>query len=210
MRSSNVGSGFSVQGSGFSVRSGFWFVALAVSVAACSASPPRAAAQATQAAASAAADCVADATLPADARTAASTFQRAVESGPLFAAEGGRAAVESCRVAVAEGATSLDYRFRGGGSLHASTDPRLESSELAARFSAAPADDPDAILKRAERASFGDQGCGIDWKEAETREASDEKGATDRIYRGDSCNCQARVRRDGGGKVVALTLRSAC
>jgi hypothetical protein len=191
--------------------SGFSLVALAVSLAACSSSPRATASQTTQTAApSASPDCGAAATLPADARTAAATFQRAVESGPLFAAEGGHAALESCRVAVNEGATSLDYRFRGGGSLHASTDPRIESSELAARFSAAPAEDPDAILKRAERASFGDQGCGIDWKEGETREASDEKGATDSIYRGDSCNCQARVRRDGGGKVVALMLRSAC
>jgi hypothetical protein len=191
--------------------SGVWFVlAFVVWLAGCS-SPRATTPQTAQTAAPASSsDCVPAATLSADARAAAATLQRAVEAGPIFGAGGGRAAIASCRVAVEDGATSLEYRFRDGSTLRATSDPRIESTEQTVRFVAPPPEDPDAILKRAERAGYGDQGCGIDWNQAETREASDEKGAVDRIYRGDSCNCQARVRRDAGGRVVALTLRSAC
>ena len=35
-------------------------------------------------------------------------------------------------------------------------------------------------------------------------------GATETIYRGDTCNCQARVRKDKAGRTVGLVFRSAC
>ena len=217
-----MGSGFRVQRSRFPFSFEFWFsfwfsfgfwfwCAVASSLSACSGAPHAKAAQDTSAAtARAGVECTTAAPLSADGRAAASELERAIEAGPLFAAGGGRGSLASCRVAIDEGVVSLDYRFRDGGSVHATRDPRIESSEQAARFVAPPTDDPAAILKRAERAAFGDQGCGIDWTAGETRPATDERGAIDSVYRGDSCNCQARVRRDAGGRVVALTLRSAC
>jgi hypothetical protein len=66
------------------------------------------------------------------------------------------------------------------------------------------------ILSGTERAAFGTSGCGIDWKTGESRPVAGEPGASELVYRGDTCNCQARVQRNGSGEVVGLMLRSAC
>ena len=79
------------------------------------------------------------------------------------------------------------------------------------RLSAPPAEDPAAILMRTERAVLGSAGCGINWKTTESRSVSDgDPGRVETVYRGDVCNCQAWVRKDTGGRVVSLGLRSAC
>jgi hypothetical protein len=180
---------------------GLWFVA-------CSTSP-----RATQEPARSAAPVCAiagESTLPAEARDTVETFQRSVERGPLFAASSSRSPVASCRASVDAGMASLDYQFGDGGWLRAKRNPAIEYSDVEVHFAAPPAGDPLAILTRAERAAFGDHGCGIDWKEAETSPATEPPGAVDKIYRGDACNCQARVRSDASGRVIGLILRSAC
>ena len=78
-----------------------------------------------------------------------------------------------------------------------------------ARFASPLAEDAVALLTRVEQASFGTPGCGIDWRQPETRPASDDPKATESIYRGDTCNCQARVRSDAAGHVTGLVFRSA-
>jgi hypothetical protein len=180
---------------------GLWLVA-------CSTSP-----RATQEAARSAAPVCAiagEGTLSAEARDTVATFERSVESAPFFAASSSRSPVASCRAGIDAGMASLDYQFADGGWLRAKRNPAIEYSDVEVHFAAPPADDPLAILARAERAAFGEQGCGIDWKEAETTPASEPAGAVDTIYRGDACNCQARVRSDASGRVVGLILRSAC
>jgi hypothetical protein len=64
-------------------------------------------------------------------------------------------------------------------------------------------------LTDAEQAAFGADGCGIDWRQPETRPPDAER-VTETIYRGDVCNCQARVRSDTAGHVAGLIVRSAC
>jgi hypothetical protein len=152
----------------------------------------------------------AESTFTPQARDAVNTFQRTLEAGPLFAVFTGKAPVASCRIGFDAGTASLEYQFQDGGWFRAKRDPSIEYSDYEAHLGAPPAEDPVAILTRAERAAFGDAGCGIDWKESESRPAADMPGVTDTIFRGDSCNCQARVRKDGGGRVVGLSLRSAC
>jgi hypothetical protein len=149
-------------------------------------------------------------TLSSEARTAVAAFRESVESAPLFVATGGRSAVVSCRITMDDDAPSLEYRFRNGGSLTAAHDDRIEYTEQVARLAAPPSEDAVAILKRAERAAFGAKGCGIDWRHADKEAAGDQPGAVEMVYRGEECNCQARVGRDAGGRVVGLTLRSAC
>ena len=144
---------------------------------------------------------------PADA-AGLRALQRKLESSPLYmipAADEGLAAC-SIRLQVEE-VTVLEYRFRQGGWLKVTADPRIEYLEQNASFILPDGDTAEAILAGAERAAFGAAGCAIDWQQAETRTAG---GARETVYRGDVCNCQAIIRRDGGGKLLGLLLRSAC
>lgn len=116
----------------------------------------------------------------------------------------------SCRISADAGATTVGYRFRDGASLSEKVDPRIEYREQQLRLASPPAGDAVAILTSAERAAYGADGCGIDWQRPERHVADDDGAAIEQIYRGDNCNCQARVRRNAAGQVVALALRSAC
>lgn len=163
------------------------------------------------AATSAALECVpADAqSPPADANLLAS-LRRTVETGPVYALMARKAGVTSCRTRNESGRLELDYRFLDGGSLCVRHDPSIEYNDLEARFASPLAEDAIALLTRVEQASLGATGCGIDWRQAETRHVSDDPKATESIYRGDTCNCQARVRSDAAGRVTGILFRSAC
>jgi len=136
---------------------------------------------------------------------AAAEWRHSVERGPLFAIAAG-AGIEDCSIEEKTGVIDLRYAFRDGGWLHAKRDPRIEYTEREVRFASPLAEDPLAVLRRAEQAAFGAAGCGIDWRLSETEAQG---AASEAVFRGDVCNCQARVRREDG-RVVGLTLRSAC
>ena len=66
-----------------------------------------------------------------------------------------------------------------------------------------------ALLQRTERWAFGDKGCSIAWKNRPAMEADTTRGTREYVYRGDDCNCQARLVY--GGKILTgLVFRSAC
>jgi hypothetical protein len=186
-----------------------WCCALAVAcIAACSASP-----RATQTSTAAAIpSCTPENgfALQPDARETIASLKRAVEDGPIFAASAARTGVASCRVAYDGGVASIDYQLRDGGWLRAKRDAKIEYSDQEARLTTPLAEDAVGVLQRAERASFGADGCGIDWKEPESKPPDDDRSAVEKIYRGETCNCQARVRSDASGKVFGLMLRSSC
>ena len=141
---------------------------------------------------------------------AVADVRRAVEAGPLFQVVSGGAGATACAATTDAESVTLEYRFRNGGSLRATRDPSIEYTELIARFASPPAQSPVDIMQRVERAAFSPDGCGIDWKGVEEQKPSDDPGATERVYRGDTCNCQSIVRADTTGRVVGLTFRSAC
>ena len=72
----------------------------------------------------------------------------------------------------------------------------------------------DAELKelfgRIERQAQGSEGCGIDWAQQPEKAAGDDPSLTDELFRGDTCNCQARVRRNRDNRVVGLLFRATC
>jgi hypothetical protein len=105
---------------------------------------------------------------------------------------------------------TVAYVFADGATLRVTRDPTIEYSDQEAQFGAALTDDPVALLTRAEHSGFGSEGCGIDWQHAATEAAAEDAKSTEQVYRGEVCNCQARVRRNAGGKVVGLLLRSTC
>lgn len=137
-------------------------------------------------------------------------LRRSVENGPLFTIPAAAAGVASCHVRHDSSVIELEYRFKDGGWLHVKRDARIEYSEQEARFALSPKEDPMAILAAVERGAFGPNGCGIDWRQSETQPAADDISASESVFRGDVCNCQARIRRGSTGNVIGLTLRSAC
>lgn len=138
-------------------------------------------------------------------------LRRSVETGPLYAAAAAASGVvAACHVRHDSGVTALDYRFGDGATLHVERDARIEYTEQKARLALPLRESAVDILVRAEQAVFGIAGCGIDWRRPETQAADGNPGAIDMVFRGDVCNCQARVRRDAAGRVVGLALRSAC
>jgi len=174
-------------------------------LAACSAAPIGGGA-----AQSVAAECAKDGGLsPQDAEAGAS-LQRTVETGPLYAAIAGKANLASCRVGNDSGAATLEYKFSDGGWMRVTRDSRIEYSSHEVRFGAAYPDSAIEVLTRAEQAAFGTGGCGVDWRQPERSPAADDATATETIYRGSVCNCQARVRSDGAGRTLGLMFRSTC
>jgi hypothetical protein len=140
----------------------------------------------------------------------AAAWRGSVERGPLYGTASRASRVAQCSLHQEPGVVELQYRFADGSRLRAKRDARIEYSEQELRLAAGAAVDAPSLLGQAERAAFGEAGCGIDWHRPETRSANDEPGATDAVFRGEVCNCQARVRRDAAGRVVGLALRSTC
>jgi len=108
------------------------------------------------------------------------------------------------------GLFSFECRFFDGALLRAKHDVHIEYFEQEVQFLLPPTEDPVAILARAERASFGPEGCGINWRRSEIQSVKDISGITEMVFRGEVCNCQARIRRDAANNVIGLMLRSVC
>jgi hypothetical protein len=182
-------------------------VVSSVLVAACSTLP---AANQTQANAPAP-DCVVE----GNANTASqnsqvvSTLRQAVERGPLYEIAA-RSGVASCRIGQDSDAIRLEYLFRDGTTLRATRNLQIEYSDQELRLATPLGENPVPVLTRAERAAFGEKGCGINWRQPESKPAADNATVTETVYRGDTCNCQARTRTDAAGRVLTMSLRSAC
>lgn len=134
---------------------------------------------------------------------------RTVERGPLFGATIAASGIASCRLALDEGAIAVTYQSPNGNRLLVKRDERIEFTQQEAGFTVPPAEPPLAILMRAERSMFSPGGCGIDWQHPEAPDAG-AAGVETTTYRGDVCNCQARIDRGIGGRIVGLSIRSSC
>ena len=142
--------------------------------------------------------------------TLLSALQRSVEIGPLYATASAGSGVAACRIEHRSGAITLRYDFMNGGRVQGTRDARIEYSEQVARLVSPPAGSAVELLARAERMAFGVNGCGMDWRQPETRTTQAEVGATDTVFRGEVCNCQGRIRTNASGGVVELAFKSAC
>ena len=136
--------------------------------------------------------------------------QHVVESSPLYAIQASAASVSGCRISYKDKIIYLEYKFQNGGWFRLTVDPRIEYANREVRLVSPLVEDPVAILKRAEYKVFGAKGCGIDWLKQETQSALDDESATETVFYGEVCNCQARIRRDAGKRVVGLILRNPC
>lgn len=112
----------------------------------------------------------------------------------------------SCLAEVQQEKTTLTYTFPGDAQLIATIAPKIESSEQTIKLVHLETDVAIALLKRAETDAYPPDGCGISWTQGEQESTA---GSREMVYRGDTCNCQARLIYKGA-YVVTLVLRSAC
>ena len=115
----------------------------------------------------------------------------------------------TCSVDVQNGRTQLTFTFRHRAQLIVRTDPRTEFSEQEVELIHMDTAKAIALLKRAELDAYRPGGCGIAWTSGEEESPAGAAGTRETVYRGDTCNCQARlIYKDD--YVVNLVLRSAC
>jgi hypothetical protein len=140
----------------------------------------------------------------------AAEFRQRVEASSFYSAvvqQAGKA--QSCRIELAAQNISISYKFRGNASLEATIDPSIEYSNQRLQLGGISSKKAVALLKEEEADSFGHSGCGIRWNHPARQSSGAGGGLVEVVYRGDICNCQARVVYDGNS-VVALVLSSTC
>ncbi|HME69418.1 MAG TPA: hypothetical protein VKM54_06065 [Myxococcota bacterium] len=115
----------------------------------------------------------------------------------------------SCKLASSDGNVSVTYGFRGDAVLTGRTNEPIESSEQKIELPRMARTKAIALLKAGEKDSYAPDGCGIDWEQPEEEADTRDPASRDVIYRGDTCNCQARLKYRKGW-VVSLILKSAC
>jgi hypothetical protein len=133
-------------------------------------------------------------------------FKRSVESSPL-ARRLGRPV--SCDARADAGAIRLTYESHTGAKLEAHREPAIEFTEQRLSEKRMSGQAAVALLQRTERWAFGDKCCSLAWKKPPAREAGPTPGTRELVYRGDECNCQARLVY-GGNVLIALVFSSAC
>jgi hypothetical protein len=147
---------------------------------------------------------------PSELQSAYPPLRHRIEAGPLYQELQKRLGPpRSCARSVQAGGLRLAYEFPRSGALVAQIDPRTEFSEQRANIQGLDEAEAKSLLQSAETSAFGPTGCGLDWERPGTEEPGTYGGSSEVVYRGDACNCQARVVYDDE-KVIGLVLRSAC
>jgi hypothetical protein len=137
-------------------------------------------------------------------------FQERVETWPIYKELLLRLGeLERCGAKLSGENIALSYAFRNEAHLDASISPGIEYSEQHAQFRGLDGEKALALLKQSERDSFGEDGCGIDWNQPESESKEEHSSSRAVVFRGTSCNCQARLLYEGKA-VAGLALRSSC
>ena len=137
-------------------------------------------------------------------------FKRLVEASPFYRLLAARlGSPRLCVRDVTAGALRLTYEFLGGGRLEARTDPRIGLNDQRLALDGLSPSEAQAVLQATERDAFGQDGCGISWGSSPVREDAGGDETRELVYRGNVCNCQARlVYRQG--RLAQLGFRAAC
>ncbi|HUI83689.1 MAG TPA: hypothetical protein VL240_05670 [Candidatus Binatia bacterium] len=148
--------------------------------------------------------------IPAASRKQFAALQKRIEKGVFYRELIGRLGPpQSCNERLEGDTLALTWAFRGNARLEARIDTSLEFSEQRMQLSRLTGERALALLKAAEKDLYGDDGCGIRWKKPVSEKDASHPASWERIYRGTTCNCQARVTYRQKS-IVALLMRSAC
>jgi hypothetical protein len=133
-----------------------------------------------------------------------------VEAGPFYKELLRRKGKpESCEVVLDGDKITLSYAFRGKARLDAEVNPDIEFSRQGMQVRGISERKGLALLKETEKNFVGRNGCGVNWNRPAEELSGEQAGSRELVYRGDVCNCQARVIYEGGS-VAALIFSSAC
>ena len=115
----------------------------------------------------------------------------------------------SCSLNLEAGNISVAYTFRHHAGLVATTNPSIEFSDQTLVLPGMSVEKATDLLKGAEKESYTPHGCGISWDKPDSDGPGAKAGTREVVYRGDTCNCQARLLYEKNS-VVMLILRSSC
>lgn len=97
----------------------------------------------------------------------------------------------------------LAYTFPKRATLEAEVDATIEMSRARLVVPGLLEKEAEMLLREAARKEFGSaDGC-VDWSAPENEDGQ-------KIWRGEDCNCQARMIFKGTKRVVELIVQSAC
>jgi hypothetical protein len=148
--------------------------------------------------------------IPATAEPEIRDLQEHLKAGPFYrelVSQLGRSL--SCSIEFDAGKIGLTYAFRNHRQLIARIDPKIEFSEQRLEIRHMEMKKAIALLKEAEADAYRPNGCGIAWDHPAEESADGPGGSREAVYRGSTCNCQARVTYQNSF-AVSLVLRSAC
>jgi len=156
--------------------------------------------------------CLAEGTasLPADAQAQVQQLQQTVEAGPFYQKLLQRfGKPETCRAKTEGTSVALSYVFAHDAKLEAKIDSAIEYSEQRVDFNGLDRKAALELLKKGAADAFGDHGCGVEWGKPAEEPVADQPEAHANVYRGSSCNCQARMIFRGKA-VAGLMVSSSC
>jgi hypothetical protein len=148
--------------------------------------------------------------VPQSRQKAVQDLSRRVETGPFYKELVRRTRkAGSCQVALDDQNIVLSYAFDGTARIEAKITPGIEFSEERLEMRDMTENLAIQLLKETETHFFGRMRCGMNWKQPAQEISGQQPGLREVVYRGDVCNCQARMTYDGQF-VVSLVFRSAC
>jgi len=151
------------------------------------------------------------ASIPADHRQQAADFLAHIKAGPFYKELLRRRGKPStCQLAINGDNLTVTFGFRGGAQLLAKANPAIEYSEQRMDLRGLTRSQALALVKAGEKQAWGAKGCGIRWRSPDEDSPGDQPGSHEVVYRGDNCNCQARLVYEKRNVLAALVLRSAC
>lgn len=148
--------------------------------------------------------------MTADSQQQIQQLQQTVQNGPFYqelVRRFGKA--ESCKATLDGTMVKLKFAFHHEARLEAKVDSAIEYSEQSVEMHGLNHDTALELLKKGAGDAFGEQGCGIDWGKSTDEPAGKDPEMHAKVYRGTSCNCQARVVFRGK-TVMTLLLSSSC
>jgi hypothetical protein len=153
-------------------------------------------------------DAAADA--PQAIKEAYATLLKQLIGSPFYHALSSKfGAARSCSPRFDSSSVAVTIEFGPRARLSARVNPSSELSEQRLDNPGFPRARVKMLLRQQAEATYGANACGIDWSRPEIERSSGAHATTDTIYRGDTCNCQARLRYDKSGLSQVL-LRSTC
>jgi len=148
--------------------------------------------------------------VPATAEPEIHNLEERVKAGPFYrelVTQLGKPA--SCTLEFDDGRIGLTFAFARRAQLIVRTDRKIESNEQRIQIPRMEMAKAMSLLQAAEKDAYRPNGCGIAWDHADEDSVDERTGSHELVYRGGTCNCQARVT-SRNNYAVSLVLKSAC